>query len=266
MLETFVAYASGNAFHNKMICSAAKAASTDDRKLVPWSACDTSGFPIAGSVDSWIQRADSFVADVSEPNDNVTYEIGYAIGLGKPVRLIRSEHVDFSPVKRIALLNTLGHDAYTLEHTLVRVLKKRDATPKWPDVQKNRDQPVFILTPPKSTDLSLKVTSAIKKTARLRFRSFKPWEVSRLNASEAYEMATASYGVILFWVDGTDEDAVRNNQRASFMFGVARGRGIPVVLLAHERQELSLDLQDHATRWHEYADSRPHQSGGGFAV
>ncbi len=254
MIETFVAYASGNSYHADIITKAAEEASTGERKLVPWSTADTSGIPIAGSVETWIQRADSFVADISQVNDNVTYEVGFAIGLGKPVRLIRSEHIDFHPVKKIALLDTLGHDPYTLQHTLVRVLKKRDESPRWPEVPKNRNAPVFLLNPPKPNELSQRVTSGIKKTARLKFRSFNPAEVSRLNASEAYEMALSSYGIVLYWLSSNSDESLRNNQRAAFVFGLAKAHAIPTLLLAHEKDELPLDLADQATRWYELSD------------
>lgn len=254
MHEVFVAYAAGNSYHGEIIRAASNAASTPQRKIIPWSARDTSGAPIANSVEHWIERADAFIGDVSDVNDNVTYEIGFAIGLGKPVRLMRSEHVDFQKVKTVALLDTLGHDPYGLESTLVKVLKKTDQTSQWPDVPKNRDQPVLILNPPEPTDWSLRLVSAVKKIARLKFRSFNPWEISRLNASEAFEQATSSYGVIAFWVNGNDEASMRNNQRAAFVFGLARGRNIPAVLLAHQDVVLPLDLQDQADRWRAYPD------------
>ncbi|MFC3077820.1 P-loop ATPase, Sll1717 family [Phenylobacterium terrae] len=254
MIEVFVAYASGNKFHGDMIRTAAQTASTDSRKLLPWSERDTSGSPISESVESWVERAESFVADISVVNANVTYEIGLAIGLGKPVRLIRSTHFPLKAIQNIGLLDTLGHDEYALDASLVKVLKKQDRSTPWPDLPKNRDQPVFVLQPNNPTDWSLRITSAVKKIARLKYRHFNPWEISRLDAREAYEKTTSSYGVIASWVDGDSEEIIRNNQRAAFVFGLARGRGIPARLFAHEKSQLPLDLQDQATRWYQYQD------------
>ncbi|TAJ69009.1 MAG: hypothetical protein EPO51_26170 [Phenylobacterium sp.] len=254
MIEVFVAYASGNNFHGEMIRRAAEAASNDGRKLLPWSERDTSGFPISESVEGWIQRADTFIGDISVVNANVTYEIGFAIGLGKPVRLIRSTHLPMKAVKDIGLLDTLGHDEYGMEASLVKVLGKRDQSTPWPDLPKNRDQPLFVLQPNNPTDWSLRITSSVKKIARLRYRNFNPWEISRLDAREAYEKATSSYGVIASWVEGTSEEIIRNNERAAFIFGLARGRGIPARLFAHETTRLPLDLQDQATRWFQFSD------------
>lgn len=254
MIEVFVAYASGNEYQGSLIRKACEATSTTSRKLLPWSDRDTSGFPIAQSVEDWIDRADSFIGDVSSVNDNVTFEIGLAIGLGKPCRFIRSTHTDFRAVKQIGLLDTLGHDEYGLQNQLEKALRKKDYSSRWPDVPKLRNQPLFILQPPAPTDWSLRLTSAVKKTARLRFRGFNPSEISRLSALEAYEQVISSYGVISCWLPGETEECIRNNQRASFVFGVARGRGIPCLLIAKEGDALPLDLNDIATRWEDLSD------------
>lgn len=254
MTSVFVAYAAGNDFQGKMIQDASVRASTGERIVKPWSSRDTSGAPIANSVESWIEMADAFIADVSVVNHNVTYELGYAIGLQKPVRLIRSTHVDFGPVKNIGLLDTLGYDGYDYESVLVRIFSKPDETTRWGELSKNKDQPIFILQPPSPTDSTLRTTSAIKKIARLKFRNFNPSEISRLNASEAYEQVVSSFGVISFWFEGESEEVLRNNQRAAFIHGVARGRGIPALLITHEKSALPLDLHDQADRWWKIAD------------
>lgn len=254
MTSVFVAYASGNQFHGQLITEACTAASTADRTLMPWSTLDTSGASIARSVESWIESADAFVADVSTVNHNVTYELGFAIGLQKPVRLIRSTHMDFKPVKAIGLLDTLGYDGYDYTHTLARILTKPDETTRWADLGKNRDQPLFILQPPSPTDWTLRTTSAVKKVARIKFRNFNSSEISRLNASEAYEQVVSSFGVIAFWVDRDDDQAKKNNQRAAFIYGIARGRNIPALLIAHEKSGLPLDLHDQADRWWKLGD------------
>lgn len=232
-----------------MIENACKAASVGGRTVSAWSTRDTSGSPIAQSVESWIEGADAFVADVSVVNANVTYELGYAIGLDKPTRLIRSTHLDFNPTKNVGLLDTLGYDGYDYAEKLRKILSKPDETNRWGEIGKNKEQPLFILQPPIPTEASLRLTSAVKKIARVKFRNFNPAEISRLNATEAHSLAISSYGIVAFWMDGTNEDATRNNQRAAFIYGIARGKGIPCRLVAHESQNLPLDLHDQAQRW-----------------
>lgn len=249
MTSVFLAYASGNEFHETIIREAAAAASTPARKVTAWSQKDTSGQPIARSVEVWIEESDAFVGDISTVNMNVTYEIGYAIGLNRPVRLIRSSHTEFASVREVGLLDTLGHDTYDFQKTLRTILEKPDITPTWIAPQKNRDQPVFVLQPSTPTDWSRQAISAIKKVARLKYRGFNPAEISRLTASEAFEHAAISFGVVVFWIDSTNLEAKKNNQRASFIYGVARAAEIPAILIAHESSQLPLDIHESAARW-----------------
>ncbi|MER8428033.1 hypothetical protein [Mesorhizobium sp. M1403] len=189
---------------------------------------------------------DDFVG-VSGPRE------GFAIGLQKPTRLIRSSHMDFAPVRAIGLLDTLGYDGYNYDHVLEQILAKPDETTRWAELAKNKDQPVFILQPPVPTDSTLRATSAFKKIARIKFRNFNSSEISRLTASEAYEQVVSSFGVIAF-LEGDSEEALRNNQRAAFIYGIARGRNIPALLITHQKSTLPLDLRDQAARWWRLGD------------
>lgn len=254
MTSVFVAYASGNQFHSSVIEGAAKDASTAQREFKPWSRLDISGHAIAASVEQWIDDADAFIGDLSVVNHNVTYEVGYAVGQGKPVRLIRSTQFPFEGAKAVGLLDTIAHDSYDLRHALAAIFRKADVTPHWPRTDKVRKQPIFLLQPPQPTEISLRTISAVKKIARVRFRNFNPAEISRLTATEAYEKVTASSGLIVFWDARSEPDAWRNNQRAAFMFGVARGNGIPAILIANQQIRLPLDLDDLATRWQNVED------------
>jgi hypothetical protein len=87
---------------------------------------DVSGQPLGSTVYGWVEDADSLVADISEPNYNVTYEVGLAIGMSKPLRLIRSESKDWTKVQEIGLLHNIGHDSYG---------KVSVASVEWNDVQ-----------------------------------------------------------------------------------------------------------------------------------
>ena len=70
--KTFVAFSSADDLVADTIVGACSEARTTDRTLQPWNRNDPSGQPIDQSVFNWVEGADSFVADVSEPNNNVT--------------------------------------------------------------------------------------------------------------------------------------------------------------------------------------------------
>jgi hypothetical protein len=88
----------------------------------------------------------------------------------------------------------------------------------------------------------------------MRFRSFNPQEIDRLTATEAFEQIAQSFGVVAIWHDTSAPEALRQNQRAAFAVGIARGLDIPFLLLAHNKARLPLDLDELATRWDAVAD------------
>ena len=88
--RTFVAFSSADPLVSDVIVGACEMARTDGHDFVPWNRNDVSGQPIDRSVYRWVDTADAFIADISEPNHNVTYEVGLALGTEKPLRLIRA--------------------------------------------------------------------------------------------------------------------------------------------------------------------------------
>ena len=225
-------------------------ASCPDLEYVVWLREDQSGSPLHRVVDGWIDDAEGFLADITFVNDNVTYEFGYAIGAGKNIRIIRNAGIDLSEVKQIGLFDTLLRDEFRTRTELESILRRRQALRNnWLAAASNDRQPVYLLSPPAPTEFSTKLFSAVKKRSRFKFRSFRPWEVGRLTAQEAWDQVSASFEVIVTWAEGSSPEARRNNQRAAFLFGLARGRSVPAVLLAHERTELPADLQEQATRF-----------------
>jgi hypothetical protein len=194
--------------------------------------------------------AEGLVADLTFINDNVTYELGYAIGAGKDIRLIRNASIGLDNLKQIGLFDTLLRDEFKTRQDLERILRGRAAPRnKWISGPTNDRQPIYVLSPPAPTEFNTRLFSAIKKRCRFKFRSFKPWEMGRLTAQEAWDQIAASFGVVVTWAEGTHLEARRNNQRAAFLYGIARGLDRPTLLLAHERSELPADLQDQATRF-----------------
>ena len=161
--RTFIAYSSADPFVADTIVNAAAMARTAEIEYEPWSRNDVSGQPIDQSVFSWVEQADSFVADVSEPNHNVTYEVGLAIGLAKPTRLIRAANKDRKALEAIGLLHNIGHDDYSSGAGLVEVLKRRPTVAPWPVAKKNREQSVYFIQPSTVDDVSSRLLSGIKR-------------------------------------------------------------------------------------------------------
>jgi hypothetical protein len=118
----------------------------------------------------------------------------------------------------------------------------------WHMAERDRKQPVYVLTPPTPSQFSTSLLSAVKKQGKQKFRSFNVREIARLTAQDAWHQAVASFGIVATWQDTSDLEARRNNQRAAFLAGIGRGLGIPVLLIAHTRSVLPADLADEAVR------------------
>ena len=254
-MQQFIAFAARDRTHSDTITRAAEAASSGDTTYVIWSRDDRSGTPVDRAVEGWLDDADGLVADLTFVNDNVTYEVGYAIGAGKAVRLIRNSSVKIDDLKSIGLLDTLLRDEFRTRGELEGILRNRGAgRNKWLAARRNDRQPIYALSPPAPTEFNTRLFSAIKKRTRYKFRSFKTWEMGRLTAQDAWDNVSASFAVVVTWADATDLDARRNNQRAAFVYGLARGLGIPALLIAHERSPLPTDFADQAVRFNVFTD------------
>jgi hypothetical protein len=123
----FVAFAARDRFHAETTTRAAKIASCADLEYVVWSREDQSGSTVHRAVDGWIDDAQGFVADITFVNDNVTYELGYAIGAGKNIRIIRNAGIDLSDVNQIGLFGTMLRDKFRKRAELESMLCGRQA-------------------------------------------------------------------------------------------------------------------------------------------
>jgi hypothetical protein len=247
--HTFVAFSSADPIVSDTIVAACEAANSDEHDFTPWNRNDVSGQPIDRSVYGWVDTADALVADISQPNHNVTYEVGLALGSGKPLRLIRATNKDRKLLEEIGLLHNIGHNDYNSRDQLTAILQRPYTTPAWPRPKRNHEQPIYILQSSRIDDLLRRTTSGIKKILRMRFRGFNPQEFDRLTATEAFEQVAQSFGMICIWHDASAPEALRQNQRAAFVIGIARGLDIPFLLLAGAAIRLPLDLDELATRW-----------------
>jgi hypothetical protein len=247
--RTFVAFSSADPLVCDIIVSACELAKTSDREITPWNRNDTSGQPIDRSVYGWVDGTDYFVADISEPNHNVTYEIGLALGADKPIRLIRAANKERKALEEIGLLHNLGHDDYASRDQLASILRRPLNVTRWPRPKRNRELPVYLIRSSRIHDLLRRTMSGVKKIAHLGFRDFNPQEIDRLTATEAFEQVAQSFGLIAIWHSSTEPEAFRQNQRAAFAVGVAKGLDVPFLLLAAADMRLPLDLDELATRW-----------------
>ena len=84
-----------------------------DIELQLWVENDIAGRPLTDPIFEFINQCDILFADVTTVNFNVTFEIGYAIGLGKRIYLTRNVNFQRQTelIDKIGIFDTLGSEA-----------------------------------------------------------------------------------------------------------------------------------------------------------
>lgn len=214
--------------------------------LCTWRENDIAGRFLADPIFENIRDSKYLVADVSVLNFNVTYEVGYAIGLRRRVFLIKSRSLlgDEDEIRRVGIFDTLGYQQYENSRDLEAYFRTlRDFEPITWARSPDPANPVYLLQLPFNTDTQNRIVARIKK-ARLRYRSFDPSEMSRLSANEAIQGVAGAFGIVVPLSASTMKDARVHNIRAAFVAGLAAGMERVTLLMQQGEDPVPLDYRD----------------------
>jgi hypothetical protein len=235
------------------IGTAIRAALGEQRSAPPlegirsWEESEIAGKFIHETVLAEIKSSEVLIADVTRLNFNVTFEVGYAVGLGKGVVLLRNRSVqeDSPPIGDIGIFDTIGYESYDNSGQLYSILKAGfDVSPLFPDSgEVKRSSPVYIVAPPIMADAEIRLLSRIKK-ARINFRIYDPSEQGRLPAGDAIAGVSQSHAVIVPLLDSHREGVRVHNIRAAFVAGLSFGMGKETLLLQPGEDPVPLDYRD----------------------
>jgi len=222
------------------------AKSNSETQVKTWAALDIVGHFISGEVLAGIDAADFLIADITELNFNVTYEIGYAIGKGKRILLVKNKALVAQGVTiaKVGIFDTLGYRDYQNSTDLAAFIVAA-STVKALDVSApmNLKAPVYYLDLPVKSDWSTRIVSRIKK-AGFTFRNFDPNEIPRLSANDAISQVSQSYGVIVPLLSSNYNGWEIHNLRAAFIAGLAEGMGKAIRILQWNDDPVPLDYRD----------------------
>lgn len=191
-----------------------------------WPQLDVFGSNIADEIRRKIHDVDVLVCDITRQNQNVYYEIGFAIGAGKSIAPV--VNVSFANsalnLRKDGLFDNISYSKYENSKQLYEILQTlpdtslADLYAKAP----NREQPLFLLDTYNKTDFRNAIVSAIKDS-RVFFRSFDPLEAARLSSIWLIGEVSASTGVIIPILGEHVYDADRHNLRGAFLAGLSHG-------------------------------------------
>jgi hypothetical protein len=247
----FFAFPSGPAeLKDPIELAVALANRTPDVAIQGWPQLEIFGAVIPDEIRAGIENANVLICDVTRPNLNVYYEVGFAVGLGKSIApVLNASFVDAaSNIQKDGLFDVIGYRAYENSLGLVELITNLPDSSLLELYGKpqNTQQPIYFLNSYRKTDFMAAIGAAIKDS-KVHFRSFDPAEISRFSIIQAVTDLTSSAGVIVPFLGSYIEDATRHNLRAAFLAGLAHGLERDALLLRHGAivdEQVPLDFRE----------------------
>jgi hypothetical protein len=206
----------------------------DDLRVQSWPQVPIFGAAIPDTVKGAIEKTDVLVCDITKPNLNVYYEVGYCIGLAKSIAPVIN--VSFAnataDIQKDGLFDIIGYGSYTDAMGLVALLETLPTTVLLDLYGRplNTNQPIYFLSTYRKTEFVNWIAAAIKDS-KVNFRTFDPAETPRFSIINAISDITASSGIVVPFLEPYVDDAERHNIRAAFVSGLAHGLGREVLLV-----------------------------------
>lgn len=244
----FVAYPGGYPIVSEAIRGAEERSKS--LKLRPWEKLKIVGLKLDDLIRDEISAADVLVADVTYPNFNVYYEMGYAVATGKPVIPTVNAAVERATqrITEVGLFDTIGWACYHNAEELTEKLADWSNVSWRNNYQRRRDytQPLFLLDTLIKLDFRNHIVHAIVNS-NVNMRSFDPAEIPRLTAAQAIADVSASAGVIAPILSSEITDNSKHNLRAAFIIGLSHGFGIEPLAIQHDDEPAPADYRDFIT-------------------
>ena len=218
--------------------------------ITDWAELDIPGRFIISEVLRGIDKSDFLVADITTLNFNVTFEIGYAIGRGKRVIVVRNEaygKAEDEKIRRLGIFDTLGYRNYQNYRDLAAIVKSvRDVDSLIREMPIDRNQPIYVTKTRYQSDYAIRISARLKKSG-LAYRSFDPAEQPRLSALDAISQVLRSVGVLVHLIPLAVDDSQMHNLRGAFIAGLATGLDKELTIIQEGFDPVPIDYRDFVT-------------------
>src|SRR5258708_4914827 len=233
----------------KTVIAGAEAANGASEKvsIKTWPQMDIFGAALADEIRSEIRKADVLICEITRPNLNVYYEMGYAIGSGKPIApVVNTSFANATQeILKDGFLDGIGFKPYENSDQLAKILQELPGHVLLELYGKpvNFQQPLYVLDTFRKTDFRNAIVSAVKRS-NVFFRSFDPVEISRFSTIPMIGEATSSAGIVIPFVASHVDDSVRHNLRAAFLAGIGHGLSRQTLLIQRDFDLVPTDYRD----------------------
>ena len=213
----------------------------------PWEDMNTGGKPLIKTIANEIGRSSVFACDLTYPNFNVTFELGFAIGKLKRIWISLNEAVADAPssYKRI-YYNMLGGLAYSAYTNNINLAVNLELGRPWVDLQETplgdasrrrrllyENPTLFYVRPNLDTNAVIKCVEGINRTP---FKNALIADDPKEDPSptlEWYASQLHNADAVLIQLLSEEESGFEsNNLRAAFVGGLAHGLDKPLMMVA----------------------------------
>jgi len=216
-------------------------------KAYSWKSLDVSGNIIFCEICKAIRSSSVVVADITTLNFNVLFEIGYTIGVNKPLYLIRDTTFsrDKKHIEELGVLDTIGYASYVNSSDIVnQYYKKTEFKPLHQNSgQIFQEQPLYVLKGKLETEGAVRMMSILKKS-RIRFRTFDQIETPRISLAEAQKQINGSVAIVANLISSNREGAIVHNALCAFLCGLAMSQEKYVLMLQEGDERQPIDYRD----------------------
>lgn len=219
-------------------------------KITPWETMGIIGLKLDDKIREEIDAADPLIADITYPNFNVYYEVGFCIGRNKPAipTLNFASASANTNTSLTGLLDTVGQIRYQNGKQLADAISNAEVD-AWANhyvKAKNHNEPLFILDMLREIDFQQFIISAVAH-AGVESRIFYPAETPQIGLTTAVGEISSSTDIIIPLLSTEIDDSLRDNQRAAFLSGLAHGFGVDPLIVQFNDAPAPLDFRDGVT-------------------
>ena len=220
--------------------------------IKPWETMDIEGNFIIDEILKEINACDVFVCELSNLNNNVLYELGYAIAKKKKIRIFINQNLKSvkEEFKSFSLLTSIGYVDYVNSSQMLNSLYKLGNDNEMDilssiisGISVSNYSNLLYMKSFQDTSSSISLTRAIDEL-KLKLVVDDPKEVSAQTLDWYVTNLIACNGYVAHLQSTKYNDVKVHNAKVSLISGIALGLNIPMLMLVEEPFEAPTDYKD----------------------
>jgi len=229
--------------------------------VIGWKDLHTTGKLLISKICEGIERSELFACDLTIINNNVLFELGFAIAKNRRIWVIRDPsfeqtHVDF---EKLRLMTTVGYKPYNNSREIVESFYAEQPYGDLHDTilnetgvtsMRSKQEELLYIKSSIPTDASIKVSRILDACPVPQVVDDPQEEIAQPLQWYA-EKTRNSFAVVAHLLSEDRVEARFHNAKAAFVSGLAYGFGKQLLMLAHSPYDTPIDyrhlLQIHQT-------------------